>query len=402
MKKSRFTIVLLCGIFSLVLLAAVEIIWAVDTYKNMRNAYRNQIESIFEEATWQYVTRHPNGDYTLPNIERLHTILKEELRTSGIECRFTIAILAPISDTLEPIWEISNESLSERNIDFDRSIPPLTIRLTVDDPHTAIVASMRWIVTLQMLSIVVLSVTFIYLLHTLFRAKSLEQIRRDLTHNITHELKTPIAAAYAATDALRNSESIANNETLRNDYLDMSISSLRRLGDMVEEILRTSTEEFEKQKLNIERCNVEEIVTEVRTAIDLKYKEREVEWRIDIAQGIVVSADRLYLHAMLSALMDNAIKYCVSKPIVTLFVSNSNDNSTIRIADNGIGIAPREQRRVFDKFYRVSQGNRHDTKGYGLGLYYVRNIVERHGGKIAIRSALGKGTEFEITLPIYD
>lgn len=402
MKKSRFTIVLLCGIFSLVLLAAVEIIWAVDTYKNMRNAYRNQIESIFEEATWQYVTRHPNGDYTLPNIERLHTILKEELRTSGIECRFAIAILAPISDTLEPIWEVSNESLSERNIDFDRSIPPLTIRLTVDDPHTAIVASMRWIVTLQMLSIVVLSVTFIYLLHTLFRAKSLEQIRRDLTHNITHELKTPIAAAYAATDALRNSESIANNETLRNDYLDMSISSLRRLGDMVEEILRTSTEEFEKQKLNIERCNVEEIVTEVRTAIDLKYKEREVEWRIDIAQGIVVSADRLYLHAMLSALMDNAIKYCVSKPIVTLFVSNSNDNSTIRIADNGIGIAPREQRRVFDKFYRVSQGNRHDTKGYGLGLYYVRNIVERHGGKIAMRSALGKGTEFEITLPIYD
>ena len=402
MKKSRFTIVLLCGIFSLVLLAAVEIIWAVDTYKNMRNAYRNQIESIFEEATWQYVTRHPNGDYTLPNIERLNTILKEELRTSGIECRFAIAILAPISDTLEPIWEVSNESLSERNIDFDRSIPPLTIRLTVDDPHTAIVASMRWIVTLQMLSIVVLSVTFIYLLHTLFRAKSLEQIRRDLTHNITHELKTPIAAAYAATDALRNSESIANNETLRNDYLDMSISSLRRLGDMVEEILRTSTEEFEKQKLNIERCNVEEIVTEVRTAIDLKYKEREVEWRIDIAQGIVVSADRLYLHAMLSALMDNAIKYCVSKPIVTLFVSNSNDNSTIRIADNGIGIAPREQRRVFDKFYRVSQGNRHDTKGYGLGLYYVRNIVERHGGKIAIRSALGKGTEFEITLPIYD
>ncbi|MBO5856003.1 MAG: HAMP domain-containing histidine kinase [Alistipes sp.] len=402
MKKSRFTIVLLCGIFSLVFLATVEIIWAVDTYKNMRNAYRNQIESIFEEATWQYVTRFPNGDYTLPNIERLHTILKEELRISGLECQFMISILAPIGDNFEPIWEISNESLSERKIDFNKSFPPLTIRLTVDDPHTTIIASMRLIVILQMLSIVVLTITFIYLLHTLFRAKSLEQIRRDLTHNITHELKTPIAAAYAATDALRNSESIANNETLRNDYLDMSISSLRRLGDMVEEILRTSTEEFEKQKLNIERCNVEEIVTEVCTAIDLKYKEREVEWRIDIAQGIVVSADRLYLHAMLSALMDNAIKYCVSKPIVTLFVSNSNDNSTIRIADNGIGIAPREQRRVFDKFYRVSQGNRHDTKGYGLGLYYVRNIVERHGGKIAMRSALGKGTEFEITLPIYD
>ena len=188
MKKSRFTIVLLCGIFSLVFLAAVEIIWAVDTYKNMRNAYRNQIESIFEEATWQYVTRHPNGDYTLPNIERLHTILKEELRTSGIECRFAIAILAPISDTLEPIWEISNESLTEQHIDFDKSFPPLTIRLTVDDPHTTIIASMRLIVILQMLSILILIATFVYLLQTLFRAKSLEQIRRDLTHNILDDI----------------------------------------------------------------------------------------------------------------------------------------------------------------------------------------------------------------------
>ena len=226
---------LLCGIFSLVFLATVEIIWAVDTYKNMRNAYRNQIESIFEEATWQYVTRFPNGDYTLPNIERLHTILKEELRISDLECQFMISILAPIGDNFEPIWEISNESLTEQQIDFDKSFPPLTIRLTVDDPHTTIIASMRLIVILQMLSILILIATFVYLLHTLFRAKSLEQIRRDLTHNITHELKTPIAAAYAATDALRNSESIANNETLRNDYLDMSISSLRRLGDMVEE-----------------------------------------------------------------------------------------------------------------------------------------------------------------------
>ena len=402
MKKRSFTIVLLCSIFSLVFLAVVEIIWAVDTYRGMRNTYNNQIESIFEEATWQYVSRNSNGNYTLPDITRLQTILQEEMRTSGIECRFVVSVIVATDHTLEPIWVISSEDISEKHIVFDKSLAPLILRLAVDDPHSAIMTSMRWMLILQLLSIVVLTVAFAYLLHTLFRAKSLEQIRRDLTHNITHELKTPIAAAYAATDALRNSESIANNETLRNDYLDMSISSLRRLGDMVEEILRTSTEEFEKQKLNIERCNVEEIVTEVRTAIDLKYKEREVEWRIDIAQGIVVSADRLYLHAMLSALMDNAIKYCVSKPIVTLFVSNSNDNSTIRIADNGIGIAPREQRRVFDKFYRVSQGNRHDTKGYGLGLYYVRNIVERHGGKIAIRSALGKGTEFEITLPMYD
>lgn len=401
MKKRSFTIVLLSGIFSLVLLAVVEVIWAVDTYRNMRDTYRNQIESIFEEATWQYVSRHSNGNYTLPDISRLQTILQEELRTSGIGSHFTISVLVITDHASEPIWVINSEDIDERHIEFDKSLMPLTLRLAVDDPHSAIMASMRWMLILQLLSIVVLTAAFGYLLHTLFRAKSLEQIRRDLTHNITHELKTPIAAAYAATDALRNSETIASDKTTRNEYLDMSLSALSRLGDMVEEILRTSTEEFEKQDLKIERCNAEDIVAEVRSTFDLKYQEREVEWRIDIPADIEIMADRMQMLSMLSALVDNAIKYCTSRPMVTISVLNTTNNTVIRIVDNGIGIAPSEQRRVFDKFYRISQGNRHDTKGYGLGLYYVRNIVERHGGTIHLHSTVGKGSEFEITLPIY-
>ena len=401
MKKRSFTIVLLSGIFSLVLLAVVEVIWAVDTYRNMRDTYRNQIESIFEEATWQYVSRHSNGNYTLPDISRLQTILQEELRTSGIGSHFTISVLVITDHASEPIWVINSEDIDERHIEFDKSLTPLTLRLAVDDPHSAIMASMRWMLILQLLSIVVLTAAFGYLLHTLFRAKSLEQIRRDLTHNITHELKTPIAAAYAATDALRNSETIASDKTTRNEYLDMSLSALSRLGDMVEEILRTSTEEFEKQDLKIERCNAEDIVAEVRSTFDLKYQKREVEWRIDIPADIEIMADRMQMLSMLSALVDNAIKYCTSRPMVTISVLNTTNNTVIRIVDNGIGIAPSEQRRVFDKFYRISQGNRHDTKGYGLGLYYVRNIVERHGGTIHLHSTVGKGSEFEITLPIY-
>ena len=401
MKKRSFTIVLLSGIFSLVLLAVVEVIWAVDTYRNMRDTYRNQIESIFEEATWQYVSRHSNGNYTLPDISRLQTILQEELRTSGIGSHFTISVLVITDHASEPIWVINSEDINKRHIEFDKSLTPLTLRLAVDDPHSAIMASMRWMLILQLLSIVVLTAAFGYLLHTLFRAKSLEQIRRDLTHNITHELKTPIAAAYAATDALRNSETIASDKTTRNEYLDMSLSALSRLGDMVEEILRTSTEEFEKQDLKIERCNAENIVAEVRSTFDLKYQEREVVWRIDIPADIEIMADRMQMLSMLSALVDNAIKYCTSRPMVTISVLNTTNNTVIRIVDNGIGIAPSEQRRVFDKFYRISQGNRHDTKGYGLGLYYVRNIVERHGGTIHLHSTVGKGSEFEITLPIY-
>lgn len=401
MKKSRFTIALLCGIFSLVFLAAVEIIWAIDTYRNMRNAYHNQIESIFEEATWQYVTRFPNGDYTLPNIERLNTILKEELRTSGLECQFMISILAPIGDNFEPIWQISNDNLSSKQIKFDKSIPPLIISLAVDDPHIAIIASMRWIGTLQILSIVILSVTFIYLLRTLFRAKSLEQMRQDLTHNITHELKTPIAAAYAATDALRTSPSFANNEAKRNEYLDLSLQSLKHLGDLVDEILRSSTDEFEQRRLNYTKCDVGEIVEEVRASLDLKYQEREVRWNIDIPHATEIVADRLHIAASMSALVDNAIKYCIKQPHITITASSNNTNTTISISDNGTGIPMSERKRIFEKFYRISQGNRHDTKGFGLGLYYAKNIIELHNGKISLRSTVGKGSTFEITLPAY-
>ena len=246
MKKSRFTIVLLSSISSLVLLATVEIIWAIDTYDNMRNAYNNQIESIFDEALWQYVLREPNGNYTLPDIARLQTILQEELRTSGIKSDFMVEVLTNTNNV--PLWNAGNEGLSEKTITFDKSFTPLTIRLSVNDPHRAIMVSMRWMLILQTLSIIVLATSYIYLLRTLFRAKNIEQIRRDLTHNITHELKTPIAAAYAATDALRNSPHILHNEAKRNDYLDMSLAELKRLEGMVNEILRSSTEDFEKQK----------------------------------------------------------------------------------------------------------------------------------------------------------
>lgn len=262
-------------------------------------------------------------------------------------------------------------------------------------------ASMRWMLILQLLSIIILTLSFAYLLNTLFRAKSLEQIRRDLTHNITHELKTPIAAAYVATDAMRTSHVIADNEAMRNEYLDMSLASLKRLEYMVNEILRTSTEGFEERKLKLEQCTISDIVNEVYTTLNLKYSERNVNWVIDIPQSEVIVADRLYLTSAISALADNAIKYCPNKPLITIKLSSKRSTTTISISDNGVGIPNCERKRIFEKFYRISQGNRHDTKGYGLGLYYVKSIVEQHGGKISLKSTVGQGSTFEITLPTY-
>jgi signal transduction histidine kinase len=171
---------------------------------------------------------------------------------------------------------------------------------------------------------------------------------------------------------------------------------------MVEEILRSSTEEFEQRKLNYTQCDVGEIVDEVRATFDLKYQAREVRWNIDIPHSTEIVADRLHIAAALSALVDNAIKYCFKQPYITITASSNNTNTTISISDNGTGIPMSERKRIFEKFYRISQGNRHDTKGFGLGLYYAKNIIELHNGKISLRSTVGKGSTFEITLPTYD
>lgn len=401
MKKSRFAIVLLCGILSLVFLAVVETIWAVNSYRTMRSSYERQIESILEESTWKYLTRDISGSISLGNIERFYIIVGEQLRISGLKTDYRVEVLSTTNAEPITIMAMGSDSLQHREMIVDKDFTPIILRLRVDDPHSAIISNMRLTLIMQLLSIIVLSITFIYLLRTLFRAKNLEQIRRDLTHNITHELKTPIAAAYAATDALRTSTRIAEDTELRNEYLDMSLTSLRRLRDMVEEILRTSTEEFERRELNLEKCNIRDITNEVCNTLALKFKERKIEWQINIEASTEVVADRLYLLSAISALADNAIKYCTKSPIVTISSSNDNDTTTIIVKDNASGIPHSERRRIFDKFYRISQGNRHDTKGYGLGLYYVKNIVERHGGSITLRSVVDKGSEFEIKLPRY-
>ena len=170
---------------------------------------------------------------------------------------------------------------------------------------------------------------------------------------------------------------------------------------MVEEILRSSTEEFEQRRLNYTQCDVGEIVEEVCATFDLKYQAREVRWNIDIPHATEIVADRLHIAAVMSALVDNAIKYCSKQPHITITASSSNTYTIISISDNGMGIPISERRRIFEKFYRISQGNRHDTKGFGLGLYYVKNIIELHRGKISLRSTVGKGSTFEITLPAY-
>ena len=403
MKRSRFIIVTLLVIISLVVLITVEVLWAMGNYRDMRDNYNRQIESILEESSWQYTSASVNSAsyISIGNIERFHAIVAEELRTSGIDSDFRVEALSTTDDEPITLMSMGGEDLGEDKLSFDKEYLPLILRLTVEDPHTKIMESMRSILILQGASILLLIIAFVYLLTTLFRAKSVDTIRRDLTHNITHELKTPIAAAYAATDTLLTMPDIAETKELRDDYLRMTYTELQRLDNIVEEILRTATENSDKAELRLEECDIEALANNIIASLNMKYTSRDVIWNVTIDEECSVVADKFHLMGMMSALMDNAIKYSPNAAVVTIKATIDHDYTVISISDLGMGISNREQRRIFDKFYRINQGNRHDTKGYGMGLYYVHTMAKRHGGSVGVKSSYGKGSTFTLKLPRY-
>ena len=403
MREQNFKIVSVVVVLALALLVAVEAMWSVRTYRDMRRSYEQQICSVLEEAAWKYATNSMSGDaaINIGNISRFHAFVGEGLRTAGLATEFSVEVLSTTDAEPIVIMTMGELTKDEDIISVDKRLTPLILRLSVTDPHSTILGDMKRMLVMQGLSVLLLIAAFLYMLRTLFRAKEVEKIRRDLTHNITHELKTPIAAAQAATEALLAMPNITNDPIARNEYINISLGELRRLGGMVEEILRTSTEEFTTAELHIEECDILSIVSDVRSSLNLRYSTREITWNINIEESCAVVADGFHLRGIISAVVDNAIKYSEGRPMITIRATTRSGYTYLTIEDQGVGIPDDEQKRIFDKFYRVTKGDEYTTSGYGLGLFYAQSIVGRHHGSITVESTLGKGSRFTIKLPRY-
>jgi signal transduction histidine kinase len=227
-------------------------------------------------------------------------------------------------------------------------------------------------------------------------------MKSDFTNNITHELKTPIAVAYAATDALLNFHQV-NDAVKRERYLRICQEQLQRLSGLVEQILSMSMERRKTFRLNVEELPLKELLLPLVEQHKLK-ADKSVHISLDIEpDGLTVRADRTHLTNIISNLLDNAIKYSDGQAEITVccrrYTGQDGDTHTeIRVSDHGIGIAHDRLPHIFDKFYRVPTGNLHEVKGYGLGLFYVKTLVEKHNGTVEVKSEPGKGSEFTVRI----
>lgn len=265
--------------------------------------------------------------------------------------------------------------------------------LTIEPTTGLVLSEMTGILTASGLIVVLLGLAFFFLISTIIKQRTLDEMKTDFTNNITHELKTPIAVAYAANDALLNFGQ-QTDEAKRRHYLTLCRQQLERLSGMVEQILSMSMERRRQFKLNIETIDLAELLQPVIEQQQLKAdKPVTITTHIE-PEGLTVQADRAHLSNILNNLIDNAIKYSCDEAHVEI---TANPGS-ISVTDHGMGIAADKLPHIYDKFYRVPTGNLHDVKGYGLGLFYVKTMVEKHGWSIDVSSTKGEGTTFTIIL----
>lgn len=270
------------------------------------------------------------------------------------------------------------------------------LRLTIEVPHRAFFGQMWGLLASSVVIVLLLSVVLIYLIRTMFRQRTIEQMRRDFTHNITHELKTPISVAVAATDAMRNFSADADIER-RSRYLEIVEAQLSQLTAMVERILTVSVE-GRQAKLSIGQVALREMFEQIVEATQLSGVE-QADFAIECDETVVIAADRYHLQSVVTTLIDNALKYGGRPISITLSAEKRNRTTEIRVADNGCGIAREHLPHLFEKFYRVPSGDLQRPRGYGLGLYYARQVIEAHRGQIDIESRTGHGTTIIIKLP---
>jgi len=240
---------------------------------------------------------------------------------------------------------------------------------------------------------------FIYAVGVIKKQKIVSDMKTDFINNMTHEFKTPIATISLASEAL-NESSVLGDENKIKRFVKVIFDENTRLKNQVEKVLQFAKIDKGEWHLQKFELNVNQVAQEIVDSFYLQVKEKNgtIDFEADTSQPIIL-ADRVHFKNILSNLIDNGMKYCQKHPEIKVKIKSNNKGISLLVYDNGIGMNKEEQQKVFDKFYRVSQGNIHDVKGFGLGLSYVHTMTQAHGGHIKVKSQKNKGSLFEVFFP---
>ena len=403
MSRKYFRNISILAIVSLLCLAVVQSVWVYRMYNDSVTDFKRRVESsiyksIYKAFRMDAIPGLADAEYVKINLDDFSLYFEPNLMELDALQPYYAEVLFNDGGDLRVVMTkgerpvLNNPMTTVVPIDDDGLY---SLLVCIETPFEVFLGRMWGLIASSVAIIILLAGVLIYLVRTMFRQKTLEEMRRDFTHNITHELKTPISVAVTATDALRNFSADADPDR-RSRYLEIVEMQLTQLSTMVEHILSVSVEGRE-YKYNPTVVYLQDVISQLTQGARINTGKKPV-FNIDCAEHIKILADEFHIKNLLATVIDNAVKYS-AEPVIDIKVSDKTENVTVEIKDNGCGISKEHLSHVFEKFYRVPTGDIHTVRGYGLGLYYAKQVAELHRGTISMKSRIGEGTTVTIKLP---
>lgn len=337
--------------------------------------------------------------------KKLDSLLNNRFNKIGIDIPYRYSVYSGLRDSLYFIY--GNDSLYKyKDIEtkaeiFSSDILPFRNLLVVDFPSKGIFIYKQIIpqITLSVLFILLITLGFLYTIRTIHKQKKIAGNVVNFINNMTHEFKTPISTIAIASDAISKPEVLEDRSKVCR-YNNVISEENTRMRQQVEKILEMAIIEERNYDLKIERINIHELLKNAAQSLQVRLESNNGIMHFNLkAQRYLVMGDKLHISNIFNNILDNSVKYCEKIPELSIITENSNGHIHIIFEDNGIGIKAQDAKKVFEKYYRVPTGNLHNVKGFGLGLSYVKHMVEAHKGSISLVSESGKGTKVEIIFP---
>lgn len=426
MSRQRIRILILTGLVSIGGTLLLQLTWLQQAADLQEREFSDRVVTAMTEVVDQIQAMRGDSalvepvqqaasNYFVANLnDTLHpflleALLRESFAGAALSTDFEYAIYDCFSDSIlygGRVGQASEDTGPSPR--FDRDGHYFGIRFP-ERRGDLIMSLDRWLLA-SLLQLLVLG-TFVYAVVLVLRQKRLSEVREDFINNMTHEFKTPIASIESGAQLLQRPD-IGGDPEARKRYLDLILAENRRMRLQVEKVMEIATLDGQGQGLNLEpmglRSWVQEGVQAFQPSIDLNGGRAEVHiaadtWPAAWGDDPTILGDRTHLDGVLSNLLDNAVRYAGDAPpdihISLAWKPAGIGMWLLKVTDQGVGIPKEHLGRIFERFHRVPTGNRHDVKGFGLGLHYVRTIVEAHGGRVQCTSEFGHGSAFTVELP---
>jgi len=420
-RKNAIQIVILCSSISLLGLLVTQFFWIRNSLNLLEQQYNHRVSESIDRVLNQLMARNIKIDSLQPDslsgcmkkhINKtllfdslfLRKILKEQFKYNNLDTNFRFAVVK-CSDKINPFVENIRQrkdiytQVYEASVTCPWNSECFNLKVFFPQKQQFIILDISLWFILSAAFILIVIGSFAHVIYVIIKQKKLSEIQYDFINNMTHELKTPIATISMASEVLLKTEMNSTPGRIK-QYSQVIYEENQRLRALVERVLQMATLEKDEVNITKESSNIHQLIKDSvdRLCLDQCRKKVILEFKME-ANCTKINVDRLHFTNIINNLVSNAFKYSGENPRIKISTQDHNFGILIIIEDNGFGISNDAQRHIFEKFYRVPTGDIHNVKGYGLGLHYVKTMIEAHNGYIKVKSELNKGSQFFVYFP---